>query len=129
MKGKDMAEKSKEYEPSFYERCILHSIISLSSDKNRFYQNNDKIAELFDLTENSVRVMISHLVTSGYITKEKKDGYRYLYYTGKKFKPIPVFASVTKAQATLYKNQNMALRAENAKLKEEIEDLKKKLSV
>ena len=124
-----MTEKSKEYVPSFYERCILHSIISLSSDKNRFYQTNDKIAELFDLTENSVRVMISHLVTNGYITKEKKDGYRYLYYTGKKFKPIPIFANISKAQAIVFKNQNIALRAENTKLKEEIEELNKKLSM
>jgi len=124
-----MVEKSKEYEPSFYERCILHSIISLTSDKNRFYQSNDKIAELFDLTENSVRVMISHLVTNGYVRKEKSNGYRYLYYTGKKFKPIPIFANVTKAQAIVFKNQNIALRNENTQLKEEIEELKKKLSM
>ena len=124
-----MTKKTTEYSPSFYERCILHSIISLTSEKNRFYQSNDKIAELFDLTENSVRVMISHLVTNGYIKKEKSNGYRYLYYTGKEFKQIPIFASVTKAQAITYKNQNIALRAENTKLKEEIEKLKKKSSV
>ena len=43
-KGIDMVKKSSEYSPSFYERCILHSIISMTSNKNKFFQTNDKIA-------------------------------------------------------------------------------------
>ena len=122
-----MVKKSAEYSPSFYERCILQSIISLTSNKNKFYQSNEKIAELFELTENSVRVMISHLITNGYIRKEKKDGYRYLYYTGKRFKELPIFANITKAKAFVSMKQNDKLKEENEKLKQEIKELKEKL--
>ena len=122
-----MTEK-KEYIPTFSEKCILHSIIEMSSKKNQFYQTNEKIAELFNLSVSSVKVMISHLITNGYIKKEKSNGYRYLKYTGKKFDKIPVFANITKAEAIMSIKKYKDALEEIKKLKKEIEILKKKHS-
>lgn len=122
-----MAEK--EYTPTFYERCLLHAIIIMTKRYGKYYQTNDTIADMFGMTENSVSVMISHLITNGYITKTKCGGKRYLSYTGKKFLEIPLALNFNKLEAVCAMNKCKRLEKEVESLKKENEELKKKLSV
>lgn len=118
--------KTKIEGPTFYEKYLLASIINITSKGKKFFQSNKKIAELLDISQNSVSTMISKLIKTGYLVKTNQDGNRYLEYTGKEFKQIPVFINYKSMESAAIERENKKLKQENAKLLLEIEKLKNK---
>ena len=131
---KNLDKKVKEYKPAFYEKCILQLIISMSEKNKKFFQTNDTLATVFELTSQSISSMISRLVKHGYLTKFVSEGKRYLEYTGKEFKKIPFVVNYSKLnviynknQCKKYKDECLSLKSENQTLKEKIKELEGQL--
>lgn len=112
--------------PSVYEKLILTSILHMNKGGKRFFQTNKKIAEILDISQNSVAVMISRLISMGYIKKIKENGYRYLEYTGKEFKQLPFYMDYKLLDSLALEKRVKELEEQNVKLKIENEKLKNK---
>lgn len=134
LKMKKLDKKEIDYKPTFFEKCLLQMIESMVSDKNNFFQSNEKIATIFELTPQSVSSMISRLVRYGYIVKTIIDKKRYLKYTGKEYAKLPIFMNYSKTVALYSMNKTkkmeeemISLKLENETLKSRIKDLESKL--
>ena len=64
---KKLDKKETKYKPTFYEKCVLQLVISMSKKNTKFFQNNETLASTFELTPQSVSSMISRLVKYGYL--------------------------------------------------------------
>ena len=126
---KKLDKKETKYKPTFYEKCVLQLVISMSKKNTKFFQNNETLASTFELTPQSVSSMISRLVKYGYLSKTICEGKRYLEYTGKEFKSIPFTINYSKSdviynknQYKKYKDEVISLKLENKTLKNKIKD-------
>lgn len=100
---------------SLNEKYILHYIKSVTDGGKQFYQNDEALSLVLEMTPKSVKRLVYKLIQNGYLTKiDTNNGKRCLQYTGKEFVPLAIYPS--------YKDINIKiLLAENKKLKKDLE--------
>lgn len=99
---------------SLNEKYILHYIKNVTEGGKQFFQNDETLAIVLEMTPKSVKRLIYKLIQNGYLTKvDTSGGKRCLQYTGKEFTPLAIYPS--------YKDINIKLLlAENKKLKKDL---------
>ena len=102
-------------ELSLNEKYILHYIKNVTDGGKPFFQNDDTLAIVLEMTPKSVKRLVYKLIQNGYLNRiDANNGKRCLQYTGKEFVPLAIYPS--------YKDINIKiLLAENKKLKKELD--------
>ncbi len=100
---------------SLNEKYILHYIKNVTDGGKQFYQNDEALSVVLEMTPKSVKRLVYRLIQGGYLTKlDTNSGKRCLQYTGKEFTPLAIYPS--------YKDINIKiLLAENKKLRKDLE--------
>lgn len=100
---------------SLNEKYILHYIKNVTDGGKQFYQNDEALSLVLEMTPKSVKRLVYKLIQNGYLTKiDTNNGKRCLQYTGKEFVPLAIYPS--------YKDINIKiLLAENKKLKKDLD--------
>lgn len=112
---------------SINEKYILHYIKNVTDTGKLFYQNDESLSIVLEMTPKSVKRLVYKLIQEGYLCKNDVNGKRYLSLSGKEFVPLAIYPNYKDINTKIYINENKKLKSENAKLLKDNDDLTLKL--
>lgn len=109
----------KESDLSITQRVLLSYIKYRTNNNYKFFEGNDYIAKVLDLTPASAKVFVNTLIRKGYLYKEiDKKGRRILSLSGKPYQPL--FEDMSNVDKKILKQEKDELLQDNQYLNEQL---------